>query len=91
MLRSVDPVLDSKLNNLLSIGISEVSSLQNGYYIHIVFNNGHSMTAWNANHYYAWLQNGCIESPESKYEWVDGRPKKSTIAKLVKELNKKII
>ena len=85
---SVDPLLDSILNKAMDSGIKDATG-KNSYYLDIAFNDGSRLDAWNVNKYYGWLSRGVFTYPDNKrnYVWVDGRPKKSTMARLYKMLS----
>ena len=78
----VDSTLDGILNKELESGVSEC--IINGFYIEITFNTGVKAKFWNTNKWFAWLGRGII----GNYIWDDARPRKKTMWRLKKEIEK---
>lgn len=82
MLYPVCGMLDMVMNIYLDRGIKKVEHSQ--YLLDIEFNDGTKARFHNANKYYAWLSDGYI----GNFYWRDSRPRKSTMRRLVYELEK---
>lgn len=78
----VDPSLDIILNKELDSGISKCCV--DSFYIKLTFNTGVKATLWNANQWYAWVCRGNI----GKYTWDGARPRRKTMWRLKKEIEK---
>ena len=82
----VDYILNSILSQQLRSGIKSVQSNDN-YYLSVSFKDGTNIIFWNTNKYYGWVSQGIVYFDNKIYSWKDGRPKKSTMYKLIKALN----
>lgn len=82
MLYKHDPAISALLSDCMDSGISAIKT--NGRYrINVTFKDGSELNAWNANRYYAWLNEGYISQPdESKYQWEEARPSREVMALL---------
>lgn len=74
--------LDALINSKLDCGIDKLGS--DDFFINIIFKDGVKCSMWNANKYYGWLSMGNI----GNYNWVDVRPRKRTMRRLEREINK---
>jgi hypothetical protein len=74
--QSVDIMLDDAVRRIIAEGIQSVSV--DKYYIVGVTNKGMQFRMWNANKYYAWLNEGVIGS----FQWKDARPTAATMLEL---------
>ena len=82
---SVDLALDGILNKQLDSGISECTSSR--FYINITFKTGVKAILWNENKWYGWLSEGNI----GNYTWNNVRPRRKTMWRLKKEIEKYFI
>lgn len=78
----VDSTLDSILNKELDSGISEC--IISECYLDITFNTGVKAKLWNEGKWFAWVSRGNI----GKYTWDEARPRRKTMWRLMKEIEK---
>lgn len=83
------PILDRLFNKNISSGIKSVTAKDN-YYLYITFNNGNKLKVWNTNKYYGWLNEGSFidENKKHIYTWFESRPKRKTMIRFRKLLER---
>ena len=82
MLYPVCGMVDMVMNIYLDRGIKKVE--HGGYFLYIEFNGGVKAKLQNTNKYYGWLSSGDIGG----FWWKDSRPRKSTMRRLIYELER---
>lgn len=80
----IDKGYDLLLSRCLDSGIYSVK--ESYYEIELVFNNGVSLNAWNANRWYSWIKDGRFRFPSGKVKQYSGMVTNNTMARVLDSL-----